>query len=93
MASNVVIVDSEFRTIARELSEGTEEIEDIIKKYKVILEYLSQNGIVDEAINNVLVAKVDKVNSVLKRLVPVINDIYSESIKFVDYVAEKDGLI
>lgn len=92
MASNVVIVDSEFMTIARELSEGTDEIKDIIKKYKVILANLSQAGIVDIAINNALVTKVEKANNVMKQLTPVIKDIYSESAKFIDKVAEKDGL-
>lgn len=93
MASNVVIVDSEFRTIARELSEGTEELSNIIKKYKQILKYLSQNGIVDVAINNELVAKVDKANSIISQLTPVVNSIYSQSVKFLDDVAEKDRLM
>lgn len=90
MASNVVIVDSEFRKIVRELSEGTKELKDVIKKYKEILEWLAQNGIVDVVINNALVAKVDKTNNIITQLAPVINDIYSESVKFLDGVAEKD---
>lgn len=92
MASNVVIVDSEFITIARELSEGTDEIEEIIKKYKAIIENLTQKGIVDIAINNVLAAKVEKANDVIKQLTPIINEIYTKSINFIDDVAEKDGL-
>lgn len=93
MASKVVIVDSEFIAIARELSEGTDEIKDIIKKFKVILEDLTQKGIVDTAINNVLVTRVEKANGVIKQLTPVINDIYTKSVNFIDNVAEKDGLI
>jgi uncharacterized protein YjgD (DUF1641 family) len=93
MASNVVIVDSEFITIARELSEGTDEIKDIIKKYKAIIEHLSQKGIVDIAINSVLVTKVEKVNIVIEKLEPVINNIYSESVRFIDNVEEKDRLV
>lgn len=93
MASKVVIVDSEFMTIARELSEGTDEIKDVIKKFKVILEDLTRKGIVDTAINNVLATRVEKADGVIKQLAPVINDIYTKSINFIDNVAEKDGLM
>lgn len=92
MASNVVIVDSEFISIARELSEGTDEIEDVIKKYKDIIENLTEKGIVDTAINNVLIKRVEKAKDVIKKLKPVINDIYTKSINFIDDVAEKDEL-
>lgn len=93
MASNIIIVDSDFITISRELAYGAMDINDIIKKYKVILETLTQKGIVDIAINNVLVTKAEKAEDVVKKLKPVINDIYTKSIKFIDDVEELDDSI